>query len=403
MTTTVRSFRNARILDVDTGGLGPLQTIDVDACGRITGIGERRATGAWEASDVDLGGMTVAPGLFDAHVHLSPKFPFSEIDPDENPAATALRAAAHARAALYAGFTTIRCVHEQNAVDVHLKQAARDGWVEAPRIVGAGRAVSTTGGHGVGFAPAYADGADGFLQACRSELAAGADIVKIYITGGLADITEGFDVPKMTIAEVRAAVTAAAERHSYVVAHAGSSAAIRDAIEAGVRSFEHGYVIDESTAQLMAVTGCVLTPTLSVTTLGDWMLEQGFGAMSVSGALAVNAQHRTSLTNAIRAGVTIASGSDVAPGMPCEGTVCGIREIELLQEAGLSPLDALRAATSVAAELCQVSDDVGRVTVGRFADLIAVPGNPAEDVSALRDIGVVVQAGRVVRGGETPG
>ncbi|GAA1697432.1 peptidase M38 [Mycolicibacterium murale] len=387
-------FCNARILDLDTGELGLPQTIEVSADGRIIRITEQRTAGH---GDVDLAGMTVLPGLFDAHVHLSPKFPFSEIDPDEDPAQTALRAASHARDALYAGFTTIRCVHEQNAVDIAIKHAARDGWLEAPRIVGAGRAVSTTGGHGHGFAPTYADGADGFLRACRNELASGADIIKIYITGGLADVDEGFDVPKMTGEEIRAAVTAAAEHHSYVVAHAGSSAAIREAIAQGVRSFEHGYSIDAGTAKLMADTQCVLTPTLSVTTLGDWMLEQGFDKESVASSLEANLHHRASLRNAIAAGVTIASGSDVAPGMPCDGTVCGVIEIELLQQAGLSPLEALRSATVVAADLCRVSAEVGRVSVGLMADLVAMPGNPASDISALRGIRTVVQAGRVVR------
>ncbi len=391
---TPQAFCNARILDMDTGLLGDPQTIEVGPDGLIARIAAQRTP---KSGDVDLHGMTVLPGLFDVHVHLSPVFPFAGIDPAESVAQTVLRSAFHAREALYAGFTTIRCVHEQNAADIHLKRAAAAGWIEAPRIIGAGRAISTTGGHGKDFVPAYADGADRFLQACRAELASGADIIKVYITGGLADATEGFDVPQMTVEEMRAAVAATAARHTYVVAHAGSSAAIRAAIEAGIRSFEHGYLIDDVTAALMAQSGSVLTPTVSVTTLGEWMKEQGFAAEDVAGALAAQPEHRASLRRAIDAGVTIASGSDVQPGLPCEGTVCGIREIELLQEAGLAPLAALRAATTVAAELCGVSDIVGRLTERRIADLVALPGNPANDVAGLRDIRLVVQAGRVVR------
>lgn len=387
-------FCNGRILDVDTGELAELQTIEVASSGRITRIGPQRAP---RGDDVDLNGMTVVPGLFDAHVHLSPMFPFSSIDVDENSAATALRAAYYAREALHAGITTIRCVHEQNAADVFIKNAARRGLLEAPRIIGAGQAISPTGGHGASFASRYADGADEFLRVCRSELAAGADIIKIYITGGLADITEGFDVPKMTESEIRAAVTAADEHHGYVVAHAGSSAAIKLAIEAGVRSFEHGYLIDDETAELMARTRSFLTPTLSVTTLGDWMLDRGFDHAAVEASLAAGPEHLASTRRAIAAGVRIASGSDVQPGLPCEGTVSAIREIELLEDAGMSPLEAVRSATTVAAELCRVGDLVGRVTVGRMADLVVTPGNPAESTRELRDIRMVVQSGRVVR------
>lgn len=401
MPRPARAISNARILDLDSGELGPPSRIEVDSGGWIAAVHPEPTVATGDGVDVDLKGMIVLPGLFDVHVHLSPVFPFSAIDVHESPATTALRAAARARDALYAGFTTIRCVHEQNAADVFVKQAARSGWLEAPRIIGAGRAVSTTGGHGADFVPAYADGADGFLQACRRELALGADIIKIYITGGLADAREGFDVPKMTAAEIRAAVVAASEHHTYVVAHAGSSPAITEAIAAGVRSFEHGYSIDAETARLMAQTGCVLTPTLSVSTLGEWMLEEGFDAESVASSLSAGPQHRASIRRAIEAGVTLASGSDVAPGMPCDGTVAGIREIELLQSIGLSPLDALRSATTVAAELCRVSHEVGRVDVGRQADLVALDSDPTEDVRALRDIRLVIQGGRVVRDDRT--
>ncbi|AQA03368.1 hypothetical protein BVC93_14160 [Mycobacterium sp. MS1601] len=390
------SFCNARILDLDTGELAPPRTIEVGPGGRITRISAARRAGT---NDFDLEGMTVLPGLFDVHVHLTPVFPFSEVDPGEKAADTVLRAAFHAQEALLAGFTTIRCVHEQNAADLHLKRAAAAGWIQAPRIVGAGRAISTTGGHGKDFVSAYADGADEFLRACRAELAAGADIIKIYITGGIADAREGFDVPQMSAEEMCAAVAATASHHTYVVAHAGSSGAIRTAIQAGIRSFEHGYLIDDETARLMAQTGSILTPTISVTTLGDWMLEQGFDADGVAGALAAHREHLASLHRAIDAGVDIASGSDVQPGLPCEGTVAGIREIELLQEAGLSSLAALQAATTVAAKLCRVDDIVGRVTEGRIADLVALPGDPSRGVEALRDIQMVAQAGCVVRDG----
>jgi imidazolonepropionase-like amidohydrolase len=150
--------------------------------------------------------------LISVHTHLSVVYPFSATDPDESAGETALRSLSRAQDALHAGVTTIRCVHEQNRADFLVRAAAQEGWIQAPRILGAGRAVSTTGGHGHGMACSYADGYDGFLRAAREELAAGADHVKIFITGGIARQGETFDGAEMTVDEMRAVVRAADTR-----------------------------------------------------------------------------------------------------------------------------------------------------------------------------------------------
>src|SRR5882672_9878586 len=229
------------VVDVRTGTVRRDINVEI-AGGRIKRVtadpppaGERQ---------VPLGGRYVLPGLISVHTHLSVVYPFSATDEAESPGATALRALARAQDALRAGVTTIRCVHEQNRADLLVRAAAQEGWVAAPRILGAGRAISTTGGHGHGVACSYADGHDGFLHAARAELAAGADHVKIFITGGIARQGESFDGAEMTGEEMRAVVRAASERGSYVVAHAGSAGAIRQALDAGVRSFEHAYQLD---------------------------------------------------------------------------------------------------------------------------------------------------------------
>ena len=178
---------------------------------------------------------------------------FGEVDEAESPALTAYRAATRATEALRAGITTIRCVHEQNRADLLLRTAVERGWYAAPRIFGAGRAVSTPGGHGAGGGCAYASGEQAFYEAALAELAAGADHVKVFISGGLNRAGEDLWRPEMTDGEIRGAVRAADEHDSYVVAHSGGTAVIQQARRQGVRCFEHIYQLDDETAALLGI------------------------------------------------------------------------------------------------------------------------------------------------------
>ncbi|HVT66801.1 MAG TPA: amidohydrolase family protein, partial [Trebonia sp.] len=298
------------VVDVRAGVIRRAVNVEV-AHGRITRVtadgpppGSRR---------IELGGRYLLPGLISVHTHLSVVYPFSATDETESPGATALRALSRAQDALRAGVTTIRCVHEQNRADLLVRAAADEGWVAAPRIVGAGRALSTTGGHGHGSACVYADGYDGFLRAARAELAAGADHLKIFITGGIARPGESFDGAEMTDEEMRAVVRAASERGSYVVAHAGSAGAIRQALDAGVRSFEHAYQLDDTTAAEMARRRVFLTPTLCVTRCPEWMADHRFTPWQVERAVEVGPAHLESIRTAVRSGLSPA-GTD-GPGI----------------------------------------------------------------------------------------
>lgn len=359
------------------------------------------------ARTVALGGRYVLPGLISVHTHLSVVYPFSATDEAESPGTTALRALSRARDALQAGVTTIRCVHEQNQADLLIRTAAEEGWVAAPRILGAGRALSTTGGHGHGSACVYADGYEGFLHAARAELAAGADHVKIFITGGIARQGESFDGAEMTDAEMRAVVRAASERGRYVVAHAGSAGAIRQALEAGVRSFEHAYQLDDATAAEMARRRVFLTPTLCVTRCPEWMAGHRFTPWQVERAVEVGPAHLESIRTAVRGGlrpadgdgdgISIVAGTDYPPGEPIEDTVVAVREMEFLTDAGLTPGQALRAGTIDAARLLKLEDQLGVVEEGYVADLVVADADPLSDLRALRRIGLVMQGGRVVR------
>lgn len=383
---------NCRVIDVRTGGVLPAASISVK-----DGLIHRIEDGPAGTRDaLDLHGLYVLPGLISCHTHLSAVYPFSAIDEAESPAATVLRASKRAREALRAGVTTVRCVHEQNQADLHLRRAAAAGLVEAPRIIAGGRAISTTGGHGRGFGCVYADGADDFLKAARNELAAGADHIKVFISGGLAGQHESYEDSEMMDSEMRSVVRAATEHRTYVVAHAGSSGPIRAGLEAGIKSFEHGYSLDDETAVMLRESGATLTPTLSVSRCPEWMRDHQFTDWQVEKAIAAGPGHLDSIRRAVRAGVVLIHGTDYPPGEPCEGTTVAVRELEFMVEANLAPIDSIRAATAQAAARCGIDAMVGAVEVGLAADLIAVAGNPLEDIGAMRDMRLVMQAGRIV-------
>jgi imidazolonepropionase-like amidohydrolase len=350
---------------------------------------------------VDLGGRYLIPGLITCHVHLTEVYPFDSAR-GESSAASALRGLSVANQALMAGITTMRCVHETNRADLHLKKAEAAGWVRTPRIFAAGRALTTTGGHGDnGGGCVRADGPDGFLKAARRELAAGADHIKIFISGGIGDASENISTVQMTREEMEATVAAAAVHGGYVVAHAGNSASIKLALEAGVRSFEHGYELDDEAASMMVERGAFYTPTINVTQVRSWMLGRGFDESQVQRAAEVEPMHARSLEIAIRHGVKLVNGTDGGPAEPAEGTFMTAIEAELMAKAGLGPIGALRAATVNAADLLG-APDLGTTRVGGVADLVAMPTDPTTDIQALRGIDWVMNRGEVVRAAPDP-
>jgi imidazolonepropionase-like amidohydrolase len=388
---------NCQVVDVVTGSIRPSAAVEIQG-GRITRVltsPPEAPTAATES--YDLGGRFLLPGLISCHTHLSVVFPFDDTDEHESAGLTTTRAAARARDALMSGITTIRCVHEQNRADLLLRQSASQGWVQVPRIFGAGQALSTTGGHGWGSGCSYADGPDQFLAAARAELAAGADHIKVFITGGLAHAAEVMTGMQVTAAEVGSAVRAASERGKYVVAHAANSAAIREALQAGVRSFEHAYELDDETARAIAAQGAFLTPTLCVTRMPHWMRAHAFTPDQVERAMAAGPQHMDSIKRAVDAGVTLVNGTDYPPGEPGDGAVVAVHEMEFMAEAGLDPAAALQTITVNPARLLGAEHELGQVQEGFLADLVAVDSDPTRSVTAMREISFVLAAGSVVR------
>jgi imidazolonepropionase-like amidohydrolase len=390
----VRWLTNAHVVDVADGAVRPKSSIEiVDGTIRRVCLTSPPAS----ADVIDAGGRFVLPGLVSCHTHLSIVFPMSDTDEGEHPAATVLRAAKRARDALDAGITTLRCVHEQNRADLWLRDAQRRGWAEAPRIFGAGRAITTPNGHGAGAACVAAEGRDAFYLAASEELNAGADHIKIFINGGLARQGEDLSRSEMTDEELGGAVRAALEHDTYVVAHSGASQAIRQALARGVRCFEHAYELDAGTASLLAREGAYLTPTLVVTRCEPWMRANGFTEAGITTARAAADGHLQSIRNAINAGVPLLCGTDLPPGDDVGGLSATVVEMKLLEEAGLSRLAALQTATINPAALMGAEGQIGQVQPGFFADLIIVDENPLDDLTALGTVRVVLQEGKTVK------
>jgi imidazolonepropionase-like amidohydrolase len=384
---------NAKVVDVASGEVHLGRTIEMRD-GVIRSISSTLRPAQSNVTDVQ--GRFVLPGLISCHTHLSVVFPMSDTDPAEYPAATALRAAKRARDALAAGITTVRCVHEQHRVDLWLRDAKRRGWVQAPRIFGAGQAITTPEGHGAGAACVEAEGEEEFYLAARTELEAGADHVKIFINGGLAREGEDPARSEMTDEELSGTVRAAREHDTYVVAHSGASTAIRQALARGVRCFEHAYELDAETATLLANQGAYLTPTLIVTRCEPWMRANHFSEGTINNAKATAGCHLESIKNAIAAGVPLLCGTDLPPADDVGGLPATVVELLLLEEAGLSRQAALQTATTTPAELVGAASQLGQARPGYRADLIVVDENPLDDLRALGTIRLVLQDGRLV-------
>lgn len=368
---------------------------------KIVQIGMVDDFGAFEsqARVIDLEGATLLPGLWNMHAHLGLSFPFPRRRVAlETPVERAFRCARQAKNALEAGVTSIRCVGEWEGIDIDLRDAIAQGLVEGARIFSAGSAVIATGGHGHNsLSCVEASGADGFLQAAREQLKRGADLIKLCITGGIGTPGEHFSSSQITREEMQAALWVAHEAGKHLAVHAGGDAAIQLAVELGVDTVEHGYSFSRETAERMAEAGTVLVPTLAVTAGEEYYLEMGAPQWHIDNMKLAAPVHQESVRTAIECGVQVAVGTDLLPTDPSGGTIATVHEIELLVEAGLSPLKAIEAATSVPAAVNGVADRLGRIEEGMIADLIAAPEKPDVDVSSLRDIFFVMKEGHVAR------
>ena len=358
-----------------------------------------------EAEFIDLSNETVLPGLIDCHTHITGQTENYYDDTfRRSPIDDAVRAHIYARRTLEAGFTTCRDVGSSEFVDVALKKAINTGLVAGPRLFVAGHALSATGGHGDlnGFSPylhfdtfnGVVDGVDEIRKKVRWNIKYGADLIKFTATAGVLSEEESVGAPQFSLEEMKAIVDEAAMWGKKVAAHAHGAEGIKRAIQAGVASIEHGSLIDDEAIRMMKQKGTFLVPTEYVVNAvlergKDWNLPEH----SMEKARSLVGYKRASLRKAIAAGVKIAYGTDagVFPhGMNAE-------DFPLLVDAGMTPMQAIKSATTVAADLLDMEGKLGEITPGAFADIIAVRGDPLKDISLLKHVTFVMKDGKVYK------
>ena len=351
-------------------------------------VAERDAGGATE---VDVDGRVVAPGLIDAHVHVMmdgrPDVSTAVSDSDY---AASYRAASNLAAAVEAGVTTVRDLGSRGTLALDAGEAVAAGDIDGARVLACGRNVIMTGGHGNWFGR-EADGPAEVRKAAREQLKAGADVLKCMATGGV--LTEGAvtGAPELTPEELAAFTDAAAPTDTPTAAHAHGEAGIKNAVEAGITSVEHGTFMDREAAEMMAERGTYWVPTASALRgIVDNGVEAGIPEDAVAKAEDAAERFDDAWDHAIDAGVPIAMGTDA--GTPFNFFEEIPQEMAHMVDYGLSPERALEAATVNAADLLGL-DDVGRVAEGHRADLVVLDADPTEDVEAWQEPDAVFARG----------
>ncbi|MBH31798.1 MAG: amidohydrolase [Candidatus Marinimicrobia bacterium] len=356
---------------------------------------------------IDLENATVMPGWIDMHVHLS-----SESNPQSygedfyiNPEDAAYRAIPWVDKTLMAGFTTVRDVGGE--VMLSTRDAIQKGYINGPRIFSAGKSLATTGGHAdptsglnrelVGDPGPYdgvVNGVDDARKAVRQRYKDGSDLVKITATGGVLSVAKNGQNPQFTEEEIRVIVDTAKDYEMYVAAHAHGVEGMQRAIRAGVRTIEHGTLMDKETAQLMVKYGTYYVPTISA---GQFVYEKAqkpgyFPEIIRPKALSIGPIVKNTVAMAYKEGVIIVFGTD--SGVSPHGD--NADEFRFMVEAGMKPIDVINSATSVAAEALGV-DDLGKIKNGMKADIVAVLGDPLKDISLMKKVNFVMKGGVIYK------
>ncbi len=360
---------------------------------------------------IDLSGSTVLPGLIDAHTHLGARADrYDEINKfKDTPNHSAFAAVLHARKTLEAGFTTVRDLGSKPFLAVDLRDSINDGYLVGPRIVASGPGISMTGGHGDlnHFAPQVsvamfpserdfkiADGVDQVRQVVRAQVKHGVDVIKVHASGGVLSRGDAPGAPQFSVEELRVLVEEAHAAGRKVAAHAHGAQGIKNAVNAGVDSIEHGSLIDDEGIKMMIDRKTFLVADIYN---DDYLLgkaiEFHLPQESIEKEKLVGRIQRENFAKAVKAGVRVAFGTDA--GVYPHGD--NAKQFRYMVKFGLTPAGAIRAATVDAAELLGRADQVGQVKPGLLADLIAVPGDPLADVTILESVFFVMKSGQVVK------
>jgi imidazolonepropionase-like amidohydrolase len=407
--TTV--IRAARMMD-GTGGPGVRNAVVVVTGERIVAAGPAASiTVPAGARVIDLGDVTLLPGFIDAHTHIIGRTlgdPMADLavvkDYDSY---GAILGVANARNTLMAGFTTIRVVGAPNFDDMALRQAITDGRVAGPRMENAGHAIGITGGHcdenafkpgliNLGPKDGVADGPDQIRAAVRYQVKSGADVIKTCATGGVLSEGDAVGATQYSYEEMKALVDEATKLGRKVAAHAHGTEGIKIAVRAGVSSIEHGSFLDEEGARMMAQRGTYLVPTLMAGETVEGFARSGvLKGLRAEKALAAAAAMRKAIRLAVARHLNIALGTDA--GVIPHGT--NAHEFALMVEwGGMTPMQSLMAGTMNGAKLLGWDSKVGSISPGKFADIVAVPGDPLQDIHATEHVTFVMKGGVIYKG-----
>jgi len=357
---------------------------------------------------IDLRGYTLMPGLMDMHVHFGQEYLSKSERPGKVERETAaIMATQHAYKTLKAGFTTVRQVGDSGMVAISLRDAINAGHVIGPRIFTSGKSIATTGGHAdptngmASGAYIYPTAEDGVINgpydayaAVRQRYKDGADGIKLTVTGGVLSVAKSGDNPQFTAEEVASVVNAAKDYGMWVAVHAHGAEGMKRAVIAGVNSVEHGTFMTEEVMDLMIKNGTYYVPTISA---GEFVAEKAkidnyFPDIVRPKAASVGPQIAATFEKAYKRGVKIAFGTDA--GVQAHGT--NWREFVYMSENGMPPIETIKAATIETAKLLSIDITHGSITVGKVADLVAVKGNPLDDMYLMQDISFVMKGGESV-------
>jgi imidazolonepropionase-like amidohydrolase len=399
-----------RVIDGVTDKVQRERTVVVDG-GKIVAIEPGyRAPGAGDTV-IDLRGSTLMPGLMDMHVHLTGEYSRSSALDEfrKNGTDVALDGAMYGQRTLMAGFTTVRDLGDSFLASIALRDAINAGKVPGPRIFAAGTAIATTGGHAdptngwaehlggrdVGPAEGVVNGPEQAAQAVRQRYKDGSDVIKITATGGVLSIAKNGLNPQFTEEEIRAVVAAARDYGFTVAAHAHGAEGLKRAVRAGVDTIEHGTFMDEEGMKLMKERGTWFVPTI---TAGRWVYDRSqepgfFPEIVRPKAATIGPIIQSTFGKAYKAGVKILFGSDT--GVSAHGD--NAREFVLMVEGGMPAMAAIQSATSLPAKFLGIDEQLGSVQVGKTADLVAVPGDPLADITAMQRLHFVMKDGVVHR------
>lgn len=397
-----------QLIDVKAGSVLKEMSVIVEK-NMITDVQKGYATAAANDKVIDLKNRTVMPGLIDMHVHME-----TETNPNRymetftfNPADYAFQSVVFSERTLMIGFTTVRDLGG-SGVNISLRNAINRGQIKGPRIFTAGKAIATTGGHAdptngyrrdlmddPGPAAGVANGADECMKAVRQRYKEGSDLIKITASGGVLSVAKSGENPQFTEAEINAIVSTAKDYGFKVAAHCHGAEAMKRAVRAGVNSIEHGTYMDDEVMQLMKQHGTYYIPTITAgRAVGDSAKKPGYYPDVVTPkALAIGPKIQGTFAKAYKAGVKIAFGTDA--GVYAHGK--NWLEFVYMAEGGMPAIETIRAATVHAADLLGMTESLGSIEKGKWADIVAVDGDPIKDIQAMGRMRFVMKGGVVYK------